>query len=200
MPRKPKDEVAATTTITLRLTPDDRERIERLVELRGPELPERSMSALLRRLVREAEDLTTVRLPADERALLDRLVVARGEELARLGVYEASATPSSVMVGLIREAARSKGLDAPSPPPTPEAGAQPASVEPPHRAPKPPAGLDPANVKAALVAAIEGGARQSEIARQAGLDSGQLSRFKASGSGLSADSLARLSKAVGMNA
>jgi hypothetical protein len=187
MPRKPKDDVAATTTITLRLTPDDRQRIDRLVELRGSELPERSISALLRRLVREAENAATVRLPADERALLDRLVAARAEELARLGVYEAHVTPSSVMVGLIREAARSKGIVAP---------AAPQATEAPPAVPPRPAASDPARVKDALVAAIENGARQADIARKTGVDSGQLSRFKATGSGISPENLTKLSKVL----
>lgn len=212
MSRKPKDDVAASRTITLRLTPDDRERIDRLVEARGAELPERSLSALLRKLVREAEDATMVRiaadeyarmvpLPAEERALLDRLVAARAEELARLGVYEAHVTPSSAMVGLIRDAAHSKGLVAAAVPQAPDTPSQPATVEPPVKAAaKGPTGPNPARVKAALVAALDGGTTQADIARKAGLDSGQLSRFKASGSGLSPESLTKLSKALETNA
>lgn len=197
MPRKPKDEVAATRTVTLRLIPNDRERVDRLIQARAAELPEPSISALLRRLLREAEDVSGVRLPAEERALLDRLVAARAEELARLGVYEAHVTPSSVMVGLIRDAARSKGLDAPAAQPATEAPAEPADAEPQVKAtPKDSAGPDPARVHAALVAALDGGAMQADIARKAGLDSGHLSRFKAKGSGLSPERLARLAKAI----
>ena len=147
MPRKPTDNVAANKTITIRLTPNDRDRVDRIMAARAAELPERSLSALLRRLVRDADDgtmvriraeehATMVRLPAEERALLDRLVAARAEELARLGVDEANVTPESVVVRLIREAARAKGITAPAAPQAAEAPSQPEDRQRPRRRPE----------------------------------------------------------------
>lgn len=205
MPRPPKDEVAASTTITLRLTPDDRQRIDRQIEARAADLPERSMSALLRRLVRDGEEGVLLRLTPEERALLDRLVVERTAELARLGVYEARVTPSSVVVGLIRDAARAKSLLAPGGPqasaPQVSAPTSPAGLEAPVKAaPLRPASLDPARVQAALDAAVKGGAKQADIARKTGIDSGHLSRFKRDGVGLSAEKLETLAKTLNMSA
>lgn len=198
MPRPPKDEVATSTTITLRLTPDDRQRIERQVDARAADLPERSMSALLRRLVREAEEGVLLRFPPEERALLDRLVADRTAELARLGVYEAHVTPSSIVVGLIRDAARAKGLVPSGSPELDATPAEPRRPEPPTKTtPKRPAPLDPARVHAALQAATEGGMKQADIARKAGIDAGHLSRFKRDGSGLSPENLERLAEAIG---
>ncbi len=110
MPRKPKDDVAASTTITLRLTPDDRQRIERQIKARAAELPEPSISALLRRLVRDGEDAVLLRLAVEDRALLGRLVHERIAELAKMGVHEAVVTESSVLVALIREAGKARAL------------------------------------------------------------------------------------------
>lgn len=194
MSRKPKDNVAASRTLTLRLTPDDRARMDRVTEARAAELPERTVSALIRHLVKEAEEAPTPRLPADDRALLGLLVAARAEELARLGVSETEAkvTPSSVLRTLIREAARAKGIAAPAAAQPPAGPSQPA--EPPE-APKP-AAPDPARVKAAFLAALERGVSQASIAREAGIDSGQLSRFKAKGSGMSPENLEKLADAL----
>lgn len=196
MSRKPKDEVAASTTITLRLTPDDRERVERLIRARGAELPEPSMSALLRRLVREAEGAVVLRVPDEERAMLDHLVSERSAELARLGVYEAQVTASSVLVGLIREAARGRGVlpsspssGSPSVAPSPE----PAKLEAPAQQA---AGLDRTRVRSALLAAIEGGTTQADIARRSGVDAAQVSKFCRLGTGLSPDRVADLAKAL----
>ncbi len=111
MPRKPKDDVAASTTITLRLTPDDRQRIERQIKARAAELPEPSISALLRRLVRDGEDAVLLRLAVEDRALLGRLVHERIAELAKMGVHEAVVTESSVLVALIREAGKARAHD-----------------------------------------------------------------------------------------
>ena len=197
MPRPPKDDVAASTTITLRLTPDDRQRIERQVEARAAELPERSMSALLRRLVRDSEEGVLLRLPPEERALLDRLVADRTAELARLGVYEAHVTPSSIVVGLVRDAARAKGL-APPAPQVSAAAVDPPAEAPARAAPKRAAPLAADKVQAALVAATEGGATQADIARRTGIDSGHLSRFKRQGTGLSPENLEKLAEALGM--
>lgn len=205
MPRPPKDEVAASTTITLRLTPDDRQRIDRQIEARAADLPERSMSALLRRLVRDGEEGVLLRLTPDERGLLDRLVVDRTAELVGLGVYEAHVTPSSIVVGLIRDAARAKGLLAPGGPqasaPQVSAPTSPPKLEAPVKAaPSRSASLDPARVQAALEAAVKGGMKQVDIARKTGIDSGHLSRFKKDGVGLSLERLDSLAKALGMNA
>lgn len=188
MPRPPKDEVAASTTITLRLTPDDRQRIDRQIEARAAELSERSMSALLRRLIRDGEEGVLLRLTPEDRAALDRLVADRAAELAKLGVYEAQVTPSSVVVGLIRDAARSKGLLASG---EPQASAGPA-------APRGAAPPDVASVRAALVAALEGGASQAEIGRKAGISPAQIFRFKKEGTGIGAENLGKLAKALGM--
>ncbi len=199
MPRPPKDDVAASTTITLRLTPDDRQRIERQVEARAAELPERSMSALLRRLVRDSEE-GVLRLPPEERALLDRLVTDRTAELARLGVYEAQVTPSSIVVGLVRDAARAKGL-APSAPQVSAAAVEPSKSETPAKeASKPPAAPDAKRVHAALVAVLEGGTvKQGDLARQTGIDTSHLYRFKKSGAGLGAERLEKLAQALGVH-
>jgi len=128
MPRKPKDDVAASTTITLRLTPDDRQRIERQIKARAAELPDPSISALLRRLVRDGEDAVLLRLAVEDRALLGWLVRERVAELAKLGVHEAHVTETSVLVALIREAAKARGFTAePAPAPPPAKSVQAAS-------------------------------------------------------------------------
>lgn len=195
MSRKPKDDVAASTTITLRLTPDDRQRIDRQIDARAADLPEQSMSALLRRLVRDAEEGVLLRLPAEDRALLDALVKERAAEILRLGVYEANVTPTSVMIGLIREAAKGRGIPLTStlPASTLEPPRHDASAKaPPTRAADP----DAATVHPALVAALEQGATQAEIAKRTGIDAGQLSRFKRTGSGLSPENLSKLAEAL----
>lgn len=128
MPRKPKDDVAASTTITLRLTPDDRRRIERQIKARSAELPEPSISALLRRLVRDGEDALLIRLSVEDRELLGRLVSERVEQLAKLGAHEAHVTEASVIVTLIREAAKTRGFEPSSVPHATEAA--PAAEQP----------------------------------------------------------------------
>lgn len=203
MSRKPKDTVAASTTASLRLTPDDRARIVRLIEARADELPERSLSALFRRLVRDAEGASTIRLPPEETALLSRLVEARSASAARIG---AIVTPVSLVCGVIRDLARAEGLDAPAAPQAIEAPTRPAAPTTPETGAEGKAqrredtAPNAAHVKAALLAALAAGQKQADIAKKAGIDSGHLSRFKAKGSGLSPESLGKLAKVVGTSA
>lgn len=207
MPRKPRSEVAATKTITLRVTPDDKARYERQIAARAADLPERTMAALLRRLVQDSEEGLTLRLPAHVRALLDALVRDRDEELRRLNVHEAQATPVGVIVGLILDAAKARGLTAPS-----------TSSEKPHAESAPTARTegadehaeqasgkatrkrsqptDGAKVHAALVAAIGRGATQADFAKRAGIDKSHLSRFVKSKKGLSPEILSKLSSVL----
>lgn len=197
MSRKPRDEVAASTTITLRLTPDDRARIDRQIEARAADLPEKSMSALLRRLVRDAEEGVSLRLPPEDRETLAQLVRARAEELAALGIHEAIVTPSSVLVGLIREAAKARGLaPAGAAPARAPAPVEPVKSAPAQKAPPAATDPDPAAVRHALQGALDRGVVQRDIARRAGIDSGHLSRFKREGKGLSPEKLVRLTEAL----
>lgn len=196
MPRAPRNEVAANKTITMRVTEADKARFERQIEARAADLPERTMTALLRRLVQDSEEGPFGGLPADERAMLDGLVRDRAEELHRLGVYEARVTPTSVMVGLIRDAAKARGILASAAPITGPAAKAPPK-EPPGKAPaEHVAGPDASSVHAALLVALENGATQAGIAKRAGIDSGQLSRFKREGSGLSPESMTKLARAI----
>lgn len=204
MPRKPRSEVAATKTITLRVTPDDKARYERQIAARAADLPERTMAALLRRLVQDSEEGVALVLPSDVRALLDALVRERAEELRRLNVHEARATPGGVIVGLILDAAKARGITAPT---------TPAESAPPHRAEEPttPAHVEHAPAKAsrkraplsdgekvhvALVAALERGAKQTDIAKRTGVDKSHLSRFVKTKKGLSPENLTKLSAAL----
>lgn len=196
MSRKPTDDVAASTTVTLRLTPDDRARIDRQIATRT-DLPERTISALLRRLVREAEGGAIV-LPSEERALLEGLVKQRAEELARLtdGDGEVRVTASSILRRIIRDAAKARGITAPptTSEPATSAAAEPTAHDEPEKAH--PTAPDVAAVHAALLAAVKQGTSQRQIAKGAGIDPGQLSRFVREGSGLSADRLVRLADAL----
>jgi len=202
MPRPPRDEVAATKTITMRVTEANKARFERQIEARAAELPERTMAALLLRLVQDSEEGGLLKLPAEDRALLEGIVNDRAEELRRLGVSEAESrvTPASVMVGLIRDAAKARGIAAAtvaSAPHAAESPPAPRAAEPPAKGPrKQAAAADGASVHAALLAAVEGGATQAAIAKRAGIDSGQLSRFKREGTGLSLENLAKLAVAL----
>lgn len=200
MPRTPRDEVAANKTITMRVTEANKARFERQIEARAADLPERTMAALLLRLVQDSEEGALRVLPAEDRALLDGLVNDRAEELRRLGVYEAKVTPASVIVGLIRDAAKARGIAAAtvtSAPHAAESPPVPRAAEPPAKASrKRAAPVAGASVHTALVAALDGGATQADIARRAGIDPGQLNRFKQDKAGLSPERLAKVAAAL----
>lgn len=128
--------------------------------------------------------------------MLDGLVRDRAEELQRLGVYEARVTPTSVMIGLIRDAAKARGIVASAAP-----VAEPAVKLSPKEAPKTPHPAHPeapdaSSVHAAFLVALENGTTQARIAKRAGIDSGQLSRFKKEKTGLSPESLTKLARAI----
>lgn len=202
MARKPIGNVATSKTITLRLTDDDHALIQRQVA-KHPDLPERSMSALLRRLVMDAQEGPFRALPPDARTLLEALVKDRAEELRRLDVPEASADPWLVIARLIRDAAKAKGITT-SPEHAahvePKAAPAIAQVTSEPTEPKaPPAKVatpDGKLVHAALLAAMKEKRSQRSIAKAAQVDPGQLSRFAKQGTGLSAESLTKLSEVL----
>ena len=202
MARTPRDEVAATKTITMRVTEANKARFERQIEARAAELPERTMAALLLRLVQDSEEGGLLKLPAEDRALLEGIVNDRAEELRRLGVSEAESrvTPASVIVGLIRDAAKARGIAAAtvaSAPHATESPPAPRTAEPPAKVSrKRAAPVAGASVHAALVAALESGATQADIARRAGIDPGQLNRFKQDKARLSPERLAKVAAAL----
>ena len=202
MARTPRDEVAATKTITMRVTEANKARFERQIEARAAELPERTMTALLLRLVQDSEEGGLVKLPAEDRGLLEGIVNDRAEELRRLGVSEAESrvTPASVIVGLIRDAAKARGIAAAtvaSAPHATESPPAPRTAEPPAKVSrKRAAPVAGASVHAALVAALESGATQADIARRAGIDPGQLNRFKQDKARLSPERLAKVAAAL----
>lgn len=145
-----------------------------------------SYNAHMARHTREpapATDTLTLRLTVADRDLLDRLVTLRSAELAHEGI---EVTAASLVRGLIRREAAARGIEAKEPPPAPER-------------PKPsrPAGApDPDEVRAAIDKAVKGGKSAAEIARSAGLDPSQLSRFRGGKGGLAEDKLAKLAKVV----
>ncbi len=186
----------------MRVTEANKARFERQIEARAAELPERTMTALLLRLVQDSEEGGLVKLPAEDRGLLEGIVNDRAEELRRLGVSEAESrvTPASVIVGLIRDAAKARGIAAATvasaphateSPPAPRAAEPPAKVSRKRAAP-----VAGASVHAALVAALESGATQADIARRAGIDPGQLNRFKQDKARLSPERLAKVAAAL----
>jgi transcriptional regulator with XRE-family HTH domain len=135
-----------------------------------------------------ATETLTLRLSSPDRALLDRLVSLRAAELAPEGI---EVTAASYVRGLIRRDAQARGLSdepAAGKGKGPRGGAK----------PKTPADDEPAaeRVRADLVRALKAGGKQGEIADSAGIDRGQVSRFKAGKSGLSPEALRKLAAAV----
>jgi hypothetical protein len=118
-----------------------------------------------------------LRLTAADRDLLDRLVALRAEELVDEAV---EVTAGSYLRALIRREARAKGL-----------------LEEPSRtgaaARKEPSAED---VHAMLLRAIEAGAVQTAIAREAGIERADLSRFKNGKHTLSPRSLQNLAASL----
>ena len=149
-----------------------------------------------------AEVTIAIRMTDNDRAVLDRLVLLRRDELSGLGADEADVTAASFVRALIRREAKAKGVTvapAASGSGTPQAAPSPAvdTAPAPMPAPERPTAPDAMGVHAALVAAIGRGVKQSDIAQDAAIDAGHLSRFKSKGTGLSSESIARLSKVLG---
>lgn len=124
-----------------------------------------------------ATETVAFRLSAADRELLNRLVTLRAEELVDEAI---DVNPGSYLRALIRREARAKGLleDASS------------AVS---AAPKEPTADD---VHAMLLRAIEAGAVQTALAREAGIARTDLSRFKNGKHTLSPRSLQKLAAAI----
>jgi hypothetical protein len=137
-----------------------------------------------------ATETLTLRFTLEDRTLLARLVALRAAELSDEGL---EVTAASYVRGLIRRDAKAKGIleETAAPPmvewisPSPEApGASQAA----------PPSVD--EVLVALLRAIRGGTSQAELARQAGLNGGHLSRFKTNKTGLSPEALRKLASVL----
>ncbi|MBK8257021.1 MAG: hypothetical protein IPK82_30650 [Polyangiaceae bacterium] len=206
MARPIRGDVAADKTITMRVTAPDKARFERQIETRAPELRERTMTALILRLLEDSEkgihtpadaDETLLRvLPEPERALLKKLVEARIAALRALGVdhHEARVGPVSVVTKLIRDAgAGDAGAGSVASPA--ESGFEPVRTQQgsPNAKREP---LNASDVHAALLAALDRGQKQSDLANAADIDPGQLARFKRSVSGLSSEKLTKLDRVI----
>lgn len=139
-----------------------------------------------------ATEALSLRLTPEDRGLLNRLVTLRSEELSDEAV---EVTATSYVRALIRREARAKGIldDAP--------GVARAEAGKPTDAPSrvkvgnPP---EPTadELRAALVRAIAAGAVQAEIARESGIDAGDVSRFKSGKAGMSDVALRKLTAAL----
>ncbi|MFO0756025.1 MAG: hypothetical protein U0359_06020 [Byssovorax sp.] len=127
-----------------------------------------------------ATETLSLRLTAEDRALLDRLVRARAEELVDEAV---EVTAASFVRTLIRREARARGLLPPPESDSPELQAPEEPVED--------------GLRTALRQAIEAGVVQSDLARDAGIDRSEVSRFKAGMRGLSPAARKRLAAALG---
>ena len=134
-----------------------------------------------------ATETLTLRLTHEDRTLLDKLVALRAADLADEGI---GVTAASYVRGLIRRDARAKGLlaEAPAPEASPhvQEGAAEFTLKPPIPVP------DVDAIRAALQSAIHAGGSQKGIAVSAGIDAGQLSRFKSEKSRLSPEALRKL--------
>ncbi len=141
-----------------------------------------------------AEATLTLRMTDADRAHLDRLVAMRAAELAEMGADEADVSAASFVRALIRREAKAKGLLGPptSTGPSGHADAPPALPAP--ASPKSSAAEEPdaKAIHAAFLRAIKGGKTQVDIAKRSGVDRSALSKFKKSGSGLSAEKLRAL--------
>jgi hypothetical protein len=139
-----------------------------------------------------ATEALSLRLTPEDRALLNRLVTMRSEELSDEAV---EVTATSYVRALIRREARAKGILDDNPGPVrADAG---KVIEAPTRTkvgnPSEPTADE---LRAALVRAIEAGAVQADIGREAGIDGGDVSRFKAGKGTLSAVALRKLAAAL----
>ena len=129
------------------------------------------------------------------RATLDQLVSLRAAELADEGV---EVTAASFIRWLILREAKARGVGATvimaNPPPTPPSEARRVAERVPAPT-KPTAKTVAPTLRARVEKAIESISAAS-LARSAGIDPGQLSRFKKSGTGLSPETEAKLTAAL----
>lgn len=152
-----------------------------------------------------AESTLTVRLTEGLRATLDQLVEQRAAELADEGV---EVTAASFIRWLILKEAKARGVAAAVPaahterPPRDQdrvvlrdgvawigPAPAPTRVEKAKKAPAP-------TLLARVEKVIKSGTSAASLARSAGIDPGQLSRFKSSGKGLSPETEAKLTAAL----
>ena len=140
-----------------------------------------------------AESTLTVRLTEGLRATLDQLVELRRTELADEGV---EMTAASFIRGLILREAKARGVGATvimANPTTPSE--LPTPTTPTAKTVAPTAKTVAPTLRARVEKAIESISAAS-LARSAGIDPGQLSRFKKSGTGLSPEKEAKLTAAL----
>lgn len=130
----------------------------------------------------------TLKLSGPERARLDRLVESRAAELQKLTGQRIELSVAAYLRWLQDRDAEARGIaleeemaSEPAPPPTPK---------------PPPRTLDAEEVRALVRASVKEGRSQGSIAKAAGVDAGQLSRFVSKGEGLGAEKLRALAKAA----
>lgn len=135
-----------------------------------------------------ATEALSLRLTPDDRELLNRLVALRRDELADEAV---EVTATSYVRALIRRDARAKGIldDNPG---EGRAESVKATIAPSRGSAGKPSEQTVDELRRALIRAVEAGAVQADIARQTGIHSGDLSRFKAGRKTPSTAALARL--------
>ena len=139
-----------------------------------------------------ATEALSLRLTPEDRALLNRLVTMRSEELSDEAV---EVTATSYIRALIRRDARAKGILDDNPGPARVEAAK--ATEPPARVKgRMPSEPTAEELRAALVRALEAGAVQADIGREAGIDGGDVSRFKAGKGTLSAGAMRKLAAAL----
>jgi hypothetical protein len=135
-----------------------------------------------------ATEALSLRLTPEDRGLLNRLVALRSEELSDEAV---EVTATSYVRALIRREARAKGILDDSPGAV-RADAGKAIDAPPRVTPGKPSEPTVEEVRAALVRAIGAGVVQADIARETGIDRGDLSRFKAGRGNMSVEARRKL--------
>jgi hypothetical protein len=123
----------------------------------------------------------TLKLSGPERARLDKLVDARSAEIQKLTGQRIELSLAAYIRWLFDRDAEARGI-----PLEEEAPSEPRLQKP----------LDPDDIRASVRAAVKGGRSQGAIAKAAGVDAGQLSRFVNKGEGLGEDKLRAVAKAA----
>ena len=145
-----------------------------------------------------ADRIVAFRLTPIDEALLVAIVAANVKKLAAEGII-ASVRTTDVVRTLIRREAERLGVSAGAVDP-PQAKPEQKKTQPSTRKTPPkasaPAPTTAADVHRELLRALDAGVTASELATAAGVDKGQMSRFKKEGAGLSDTKLEALGRTV----
>ena len=131
----------------------------------------------------------TLKLSGPERARLDRLVESRAAEIQKLTGQRIELSVAAYLRWLQDRDAEARGIALEEEEPAPDAPTPPPTPKPLSRV------LDADEVRALVRSTVKGGRSQGSIAKAAGVDAGQLSRFVSKGEGLGAEKLRALAKA-----